>query len=709
MSEELSISDLNAFYEAAEAADKEIFSEMRSNILLIAGEHYARKNKIYQNRVRESESLTETQKLRLTKNHIYKAFRYYTSAILSTVPGVSVGPHNESEMQDQKSADLNHSVWEDTKHRHRQNEKFRQMADDFCGIGEVCWQISYDYSKGKLQGYEGAIDPETEEPVLDEMGQQVPDMDRPVFSGDFVFTRHFGFNVFRSSQAQSMEDSPFIGVRKMVDPKELRKKYKGDKKKLSMIDGASGEEFVVFDSNRAAYEKTNKQILVKEFYFKPSLTYPQGYFYIATSAGILEEGELPGGIFPIIWTGFDEHPTAARGRSFIKQARPYQAEINRAASQMATTQITIGDDKILYQAGTKLQSGALLPGVRGLTFQGALPTVLPGRDGSQFLDYINSNISEMYQVLMIEEALMDDDKNANFDVYALLYRSMAQEKKFKPYIEKFSQFIVDYVFLYLEMAKFYLPDDALIAAIGRDEMVNIAEFRAAENIRNQIIILPQSDTIETKLGKQLTMNQILQYSGQSLDKEHLGKLIRNMPYGNTEEIFDDLTIDYDNVKNEMLALERGEIPPYSQYEDHEYATKRFVHRMKKADFKFLPPEIQQAYFQRYKEHVGIIEEQMAAIEAAKNEQIPTGGALIAADMYVPNKEDPTKLPKRVRLPYQALEWLVETLETQGASLDKLEAQDKVTLAEAVKSLPQEANPQSLQDLNFNGGQQGAVA
>jgi hypothetical protein len=259
------------------------------------------------------------------------------------------------------------------------------------------------------------------------------------------------------------------------------------------------------------------------------------------------------------------------------------------------------------------------------------------------------------------------------------------------------------------MAKFYLPDDALIAAIGRDEMVNIAEFRAAENIRNQIIILPQSDTIETKLGKQLTMNQILQYSGQSLDKEHLGKLIRNMPYGNTEEIFDDLTIDYDNVKNEMLALERGEIPPYSQYEDHEYATKRFVHRMKKADFKFLPPEIQQAYFQRYKEHVGIIEEQMAAIEAAKNEQIPTGGALIAADMYVPNKEDPTKLPKRVRLPYQALEWLVETLETQGASLDKLEAQDKVTLAEAVKSLPQEANPQSLQDLNFNGGQQGAVA
>ena len=55
----------------------------------------------------------EPTKLRLVKNHVQRIVRHYTNGILNAAPGVRVFPYNESELQDQKTAELNQSVWED--------------------------------------------------------------------------------------------------------------------------------------------------------------------------------------------------------------------------------------------------------------------------------------------------------------------------------------------------------------------------------------------------------------------------------------------------------------------------------------------------------------------------------------------------------------------------------------------------------------------
>jgi len=64
-----SISDLNSMFQKSEDADRELFAEMRSNILLVSGEHYSKKNNRFWNRLRDSRLLNVNQKLRLTKNH----------------------------------------------------------------------------------------------------------------------------------------------------------------------------------------------------------------------------------------------------------------------------------------------------------------------------------------------------------------------------------------------------------------------------------------------------------------------------------------------------------------------------------------------------------------------------------------------------------------------------------------------------------------
>jgi hypothetical protein len=77
---------------------------------------------------------------------------------------------------------------------------------------------------------------------------------------------------------------------------------------------------------------------------------------------------------------------------------------------------------------------------------------------------------------------------------------------------------------------------------------------------------------------------------------------------------------------------------------------------------------------------------MAKEQAMKDGFIPVSGAMIATDMYVPNPAGPDKPAKRVRIPYQALDWLVQRLESQGASLDKIETMNKGAMSEMADML-----------------------
>ena len=185
--------------------------------------------------------------------------------------------------------------------------------------------------------------------------------------------------------------------------------------------------------------------------------------------------------------------------------------------------------------------------------------------------------------------------------------------------------------------------------------------------------------MDTLLGKQLTSNHLLQYMGKNLGQEQLGMIVRNMPFVNNEEMTSDLTINYDNVKNDMLALERGEMPQISPYDDNEYYIKKLTHRMKQADFRFLNPMVQQNYQQFIGQHQ---EQQKQKIEAAKQAQagfIPTGGAMITVNMRMPDPDG--EGTKQVRLPYNSVMDLIKKLESQGMDLQTLEQMNQGALTE----------------------------
>jgi len=677
----LTADELDKLYLEAETADQEIFAEMRNNILLVSGDHYQRKGSRFWNRIRSKEDITKQQKLRLTKNHIKKITNDYVANILTHAPSATVMPNNPEEIQDQKTAELNNSVLEYHKKELKLRQATRDKGEDLVVFGEVCSYTFFDSDKGRVKGYEYLVD-EDGFTIVDDNGEPIFDRDKPIMQGQFVNERILPFNLLRAPEAQSMDESPYLIIRKMVKDRDL--KHMVDADMYDSIKQGSDETYMVFHGETGSYERTKNETMVRYHFYRPCKDYPEGYYYIAVRSHIIFEGELPFGIWPISWKGFDKIPTSPRGRSPIKQMRPYQIEINRSASAIATAQITLGDDKLILNHGSRMANGGQVPGVRGISVTGAGGDmkILPGRSGEQYVPYMNSQITELYNVMGVTEAEVVG-KDGRLDPYALLYHSIKNKRKFSKYSEAFEEFNREEVEILLALSKQYLEPSDIIPMIGKAEAVNIKEFKNTSPNSYKITIESVDADAETMLGKQLAMNHTLQYVGSSLDKEDIGRIVRSMPYMNQEEAFDELTINYDNAKNDMLALERGELPPINNNDDHLYLVKRLTNRMRKPDFKFLDPQIQKNYMRKVQAHEMIDAKQKAEILRAQQGLIPTDGYLVTCDFYVTQKDGKTK---RVRLPYSSVKWLIEQLQTQGATLEELEKLNQGAMAEMSRML-----------------------
>lgn len=677
------LKDLEKIYLEAESCDKEVFSEMRTNLLLVSGEHYSRRHSRFMNRLRSFKDVSEQQRLRLSKNHTQAICKTFSNHLLSGAPGVAFKPQSEKELQDQKAAELHQAVWKWIKETYEFDERNDEWVDDFTHIGEVATKVTWDDKAGEIIAYEQETDG-AGNPVFEEDGV-TPKAGAPVYEGAFIFEPVYGFNLLRDPAAKDMREARFLIVRKMCNVDDLKAKFPEKREKITTTEDKT---MVVFDASKSDYRSSRNEALVKEFYFKPCAQYPRGYFFITTGNTVLAEGDLPGGVFPIVWQYCERVQTTPRGISIIRTGRPYQAEINRAASKIAEHQITLGDDKLLIQDGTEIAAGIALPGVRSINYAGEKPSILNGRDGSQYLQYMNATIDEYYRVMGFD----DSEEKAQNEPFALLYRAASQKKKFKRYVARYERYLKKLAYTTMRLAKLYLPDDKIIPAVSRKEAVNIAEFKSTEEIHAQIVIEPQSEDIESKFGRQLFISQTLQYVGGKLDPDTIGRLLRVAPFGNMEESASDLTMNYDKATNMILALDRGDRPIVNQYDKADYMISRLTNRMGQSDFQGLDPSVQQAYAEVVQYYEQSEAQKLRKIQEAQAGFIPVDGYLVTCDLYVPDPSSPAK-SRRARVPYGALRWLLDTLEKQGYSLAALEALSTGAQAD-IAGLLSNANPEA---------------
>lgn len=691
----LKFSELDALFREAEECDKEIFREMRSNTLLVSGDHYERRRMgNFLPNLRFADSVPSDVRIRITQNHLGRIMERLSNSIESYTPDVAVSPHNRREISDQKKADLYNSVKEDAVHRYELEQWFSERCDNFCTLGEVHAYIHFDETLGRRVGSEPLLDEMGREILDPATGQPVPDPSRPVFEGDFVWEKIFGYNLLRDRQAETFAQSPYLIMRKMGFKKDLQNRYRGDPQKLAYIQSGCERTFKIFEVTTGNYrDSTEDEVLLRYHFYRPCFEYPDGYYYITTTMGTLEEGPLPLGLFPIVSGVFDQIDTTPRGRSRIKRLRPYQSEINRCGSKMAEHQITLGDDKMVIVGNSKVSTGTVIPGIRTVSVFGQVPQIIPGRTGAQYLEYYTAKIDEMYQVADQEG---EDLPEGQFDPYTLLFMSAKQRKKYGRHVGKFTAFKKGCWDLYFRLAREYMPESRKIKVVGTNEIMNVEEFKSSTDLSYEITLEPSNEDLETKFGRQLILSQTLQYTGSQMSPEQIGQLIRAMPYANVDEAVSDLTRKPDKVKNIMLMLERGRFVPPNRYDDHPYIIEKLSLRTTELDFLYLPQEVQDLYQQCIDAHETMEAEKLREIQIQNAQMIPMSGPRVKVDLYInPDPADPNKVT-RASIPQDSVEWLLDRLDLQGVATIPLE------------ELPTGAQSEILKKGLGGGGPQGDV-
>lgn len=679
-------SDFWKFYLEGEAIDTPIFAEMKSNIRLVNGDHYNRMRMNVARQIQDFEDLTENQKIRITKNHIQKICRDYEDNILAVAPGVGFEAAVMSEVQDQKSAELHHAVWRAGEEKYNFAEAEEGYVEDLVEIGEVIAKVFFEESGGDIDGYYSEKDEDG-----NDTGE--PDMNAPHFKGRIVIEDLEGYNTVRPIEARKMGKAAWIGYKRMTNTELLKAQFT-DPEVQKFLEPTGDQTYVVFDPANGSWRRTDKETFVVEMYFRPCPRYPSGQWVYMTREGVFAQGDLPGGLFPIVFQTCERIKGSPRGRSPIKTMRPLQIEINRCASKIAEHHATVGDDKIILLNGAKAVGGLAMPGVRTVNVSGAAPTVMAGRDGSQYLSTAESTVSELYAMMGSPEDATEQTGGAT-DPVAMLYRSGKQKRVHSRRIRRYSTFKKNLVKLYLKTAKIFMPDDEVIKAVGSNEAVNISEFKNSHDLGYEVKVSDQSDDVETKLGQHLMGTSILQYSSGKLTPQQIGMVIRNMPYANNELATIDLTIDYDLAENAILALDRGQRPPVHQYDNHQYMTQKLTTRVRQPSFDLLDPQIQLNYHQCIEIHEDFIAFNMQQAQMAEQGHIPTTGYLVVCDLYVPKPDNPTAT-ERVKIPSDSLGWLIQRLEERGTTVERIqelpagaqnEIQDKVSAGHGGPSQP----------------------
>ena len=666
------VNELNSLFQRADSALTTHFAEQRTNVLLDTGFHHPRIDRLSNVRSPTVTGLNRRRRhIRITKNHIQKITKHSRNSIQNKAPDGGIYPNNERELSDVKAAELNESVYKHLKEKNSLTTYYSGLIHDFTVVGETYAKCFWDDRAGDFRGYEPVIGPDGQP-----TGEGIPK-----WTGGIVYEKIMGYNLLSDPEATTIEEKKWDCISKTMDRKVLLDRYIGDEDKQKLINESGGQNLQYFDGLTGIYTDIEDAVSLREFYFKSSPEYPNGYFYFATERGILEEGELPDG-YPIFTCLFDEAPNSPRAFSIIRQIKPYQVEINRLGAAMIMESIVLGHTTVIYPAGSKLSSNAIGNGLKGLQYTGGEPKIVPGADGKQYEPQMQQQIEEMYRIANVP--LHDEDKvSQGQDALAMLGRSLKDKMRFSLYGEKIEKMIGDIIEYSLKLARRYFDDEMIIPVIGKAEQVNIKEFRTTDPLFYHITIKPRSEDFTTVMGETIQIGQLLQYAGSSLPQEAIGSIARNMHFVNDKDLLKDLTSDRDMADNTILALDRGESPYYFETGNHEYILGRLTKRMNDPDFPILSQEIKMQYQQRVEQHTQANITQQQEAQRAASGFIPSGGGLITADYYI--VDETTGKQKRARLPYEAIDWLVKKLGEQGtnvANIEKLPVGAQATLGRA---------------------------
>ena len=649
---------LDRYYKEAAENDSQAFREMRQCIRLHTGKHLSGGS----DSAGPYESRANSNELKIVVNHIPRIAGVYLNEILSHAPDIFVTVKDEGDIRASRLAKMNKYVWEEHKKKSRlYEEKMRLEILNGIITGEIAVKLYWDNEKNWVK----------EEPILP-------------------------FDLLRAPGITDIGDSPWYIHRKIYREEELRKMY-GPQIGSALADEGSNTientDFLVFSTQDKEYSEF-RGVEIREFYLRPNSEHPRGYYVFFMRDRILEQGELPGGLFPIVIRRLQSSLMLPRGYSFIRTVTATQMEINRAMSQDANNMYHFGGDKIVTSARSALSVGESFHGTNHLKVSSYGPLkdsflYVEGSGMPKYMDYVSNLIKQMdYQVNL--QTKLEEKKDARSgDISFVLYSRIRDKERFATLGTNYEGYLKEKAESVLSLLRFYLGPNDFIPQGHAEDKVLIEDFRNTSDLDYTFSVDVVSGSAEDVFSKQMLIQSTMQYLGKDfLSRTDIGMMMAHTSLANDKGFIANLTSDHDAVVNDMINIEKGIMPRITDTMNFKYKMEKITARTNRPDFQFLWPETQQMYeqfLQMCGQKMAEIQEEELRLE--KN-FIPMDGPVTKIDMLhnMPNAEGKVK-QERMTLPVKAVNWLVGVLAKQSQVKDQIQGLSPDTQNDIIGQMP----------------------
>lgn len=524
----------------------------------------------YDTTYRQFKNIDPKRKLtrsRFKVNKILPIIQNRLSRLTQSPPKYDVRPNSNS-TEDKDSARLALQILNDVFDKQRFDEKRQELLMAVMQGGHAYIQVLWDPTLGK--------------PMFD------PDDGSLVgYEGDVRFEVLNCLEIFPDPLAKTIDDCQWLVKAKVRKLEYFKEKYpdRGGAVKeetawlmSSMYDLKANSLTAVGIVGASTQDQMRDSAIETVYYEKRSKDYPNGRMIVSASGILLEDKDLPVGMFDIV--KFDDMLIGGRynSESVITHLRPIQDQYNITRTKMSEWIRKLLAGKYIVAKGSNLMQEALNNDIEVLEHTPVPNAAEPkAMDIPQIPPYAYKDLqttdSELDFISGINEVSRGVLPSASIPASGLAFLQEQDQTRIgvtttrnESGFARIGELALRYV-----GENYVMP--RLLKLAGEGLEYTVKEFIGADIRDNYDVIVIQGSTVPT--SKVIRRQDIMTawqsgLLGNPQDNKVRMKVFQNLEYGDIEDMWKSQALDECQVKYAIESLEKGKLPPLDEFDNHQF-------------------------------------------------------------------------------------------------------------------------------------------
>lgn len=562
------------------------------NILYYAGKQWIAYDKVNK---RIFEPPAEPNQVRFVGNRIQPIIRTELSKLTKNKPIVNVIPAS-SDDDDVKSAHIAEKVLDNIWYKLNLQNMNKELAMWCLCTGTAFIKPYWNPNKG--------------DKLIDEEG-------KPFKTGDIDVEVVNLFEILIDPSAKRWEDVKWVchkKVRTIDYVKEVYGKEVQPEKGILETNLFENQLKDIYGLGAVKQKQTEDSVVVKEYWEKPSVKYPNGRRITVANGQLLfqvndigfgkedsTERQLP--FFPFTHITI---PGRVIGQSVIENLIPIQKEYNKTRSQIIQNKNLVSNPPWVVEDGTLTDDIRGVPG-EVITYQaGRTPPHMeqPKELSQTVYKNLEQCTEEFYFISGQNETSHGNVPTGVKSGVAISFLQEQDDSKMAITIENFEKCIEQYSSYILKIINIKYDIPRTINIVGKNNSVEVIDFIGSNLTSTDVRVQAGSSIPTTKAAKQQWITNLVELGvlNPIEDKE---LIIKMLDTGFTDNMYDDFAIDVNQALSEQDKWKKGDISPVVRdFYEHPIHIREHNKFRKSDEYEQLPPELQQIIDQHVIEHLG---------------------------------------------------------------------------------------------------------